>query len=89
MLVLSRKVGQALIIGNDVVVRVLEIRGQQIRIGVEAPAEVSVVREELFRAVAEANQAATQQDKGSIAALASALRGQRRATGGSEEGEPR
>lgn len=77
MLVLSRKVGQALIIGNDVVVRVLEVRGQQIRIGVEAPADVSVVREELHRAVAEANQEAAQQDVADVAALASVLRGRR------------
>jgi carbon storage regulator len=80
MLVLSRKVGQALIIGNDVVVRVLEVRGQQIRIGVEAPADVSVVREELHRAVAEANQEAAQQDVADVAALASVLRGRRPAT---------
>ncbi len=75
MLVLSRKVGQALIIGNDVVVRLLEIRGQQVRLGVEAPSNVSVVREELHRIVSEANQEAAQIGDTNLAALASALRG--------------
>ncbi|HNX19400.1 MAG TPA: carbon storage regulator CsrA [Acidobacteriota bacterium] len=75
MLVLSRKIGQSLIIGNDVVVRLLEIRGQQVRLGVEAPADVSVVREELHRVVAAANQEAAQPDDGALAALAATLRG--------------
>lgn len=76
MLVLSRKIGQSLIIGNDIVVRLLEIRGQQVRLGVEAPSDVSVVREELHRVVAEANQEAVQTDESAIAALATALRTQ-------------
>lgn len=74
MLVLSRKVGQALIVGNDIVIRLLEIRGQQVRLGVEAPADVSVVREELHKEVAEENQEAVQADAATLAALASALR---------------
>ena len=50
MLVLSRKVGESVIIGGAVVVRVLEVRGRQARLGIEAPAEVTVVRGELQRA---------------------------------------
>ena len=50
MLVLSRKVGESVIIGGAVVVRVLEVRGRQARLGIEAPAEVAVVRGELQRA---------------------------------------
>lgn len=76
MLVLSRKVGQSLIIGNDIVIRLLEIRGQQIRLGVEAPEDVSVVREELHRTVAVANQEAAQPDGQALAALTAALRQQ-------------
>jgi carbon storage regulator len=56
MLVLSRKVGESLIIGDDVVVTVLEIKGQQIRIGVSAPREVEVherIAAEGFRTPAE------------------------------------
>jgi carbon storage regulator len=77
MLVLSRKTGQSLIIGNDIVVRLLEIRGQQVRLGVEAPSDVSVVREELHRAVAEANQEAVCGEAQQVADLASKLRSRR------------
>jgi carbon storage regulator len=47
MLVLSRKRGQGLLIDGTTVIRVLEIRGQQIRLGIEAPETVSVLRTEL------------------------------------------
>ncbi len=52
MLVLSRKVGESLVIGDDVVVTVLEIRSQQIRIGISAPREVEVHREEVYERIA-------------------------------------
>ena len=77
MLVLSRKAGQSLIIGNDIIVRLLEIRGQQVRLGVEAPSDVSVVREELHRAVAAENQEAAQGGPSKVADLASTLRRRR------------
>jgi carbon storage regulator len=47
MLVLSRKHGQSLVIDGGTVIRVLEIRGNQVRLGVEAPANVAVLRSEL------------------------------------------
>jgi carbon storage regulator len=53
MLVLSRKRGQGLLIDGTTVIRVLEIRGQQIRLGIEAPETVSVLRTELQTAVAD------------------------------------
>lgn len=74
MLVLSRKIGQSLIIGKDVRVKVIEIRGNQVRIGIEAPEEVAVVREELHQAVAEANRQAAQTDGANASSLASILR---------------
>jgi len=49
MLVLSRKVGERLVIADNIVVEVLEVRGRQIRLGVQAPAEVEVWREERLR----------------------------------------
>ncbi len=58
MLVLSRKAGQSLIIGGDILLKVIEIRGQQVRIGVEAPAHITVVRQELHDSVVRENQAA-------------------------------
>lgn len=48
MLILSRKQGQSLIIDKDITVTVLSIRNGQIRIGIEAPVAVSVLREELL-----------------------------------------
>ncbi len=47
MLVLSRKVGEKILIGDGIVVTVLESKGRQIRLGIEAPANVSVWRGEL------------------------------------------
>jgi len=46
MLVVSRKVGEAIIIGQDIRVTVVEIRGKQVRLGIEAPAELLVLRGE-------------------------------------------
>jgi carbon storage regulator len=47
MLVLSRKIGQTIKIGDDVNITVLAVQGKQIRIGIDAPREVSVHREEV------------------------------------------
>lgn len=48
MLILTRRAGETLVIGDDVRVKVLEVKGQQVRIGVTAPREVAVHREEIY-----------------------------------------
>lgn len=48
MLILTRKIGEAIIIQDDISVRVLEIRGRQVRLGIDAPKECPVHREEIF-----------------------------------------
>ena len=58
MLVVSRRQGESIVIGNDIVVTVLEVRGGQVRIGVDAPRSITVHREEIYRQVVEENAAA-------------------------------
>jgi carbon storage regulator len=58
MLVLSRKAGESIVIGNDVVITILEVRGGQIRVGVDAPRSLAVHRAEIYEQVLVENQAA-------------------------------
>ena len=58
MLVLTRRPGESIVIGNEVVVTVLEVRHDQVRIGIAAPRSVQVHREEIFRQVAQENTSA-------------------------------
>ena len=51
MLILTRRVGETLIIGDNVKVTVLGVRGHQVRIGVDAPKDVSVHREEIYQRI--------------------------------------
>ena len=59
MLVLSRRVGERLMIGDDVVVTILEVRSDGVRLGIDAPRSIAVNRAEVLEAVKEANVAAT------------------------------
>lgn len=51
MLILTRKIGESLLIGDDVEITVLSIRGSQVKLGVKAPKEISVHREEIYQRI--------------------------------------
>ena len=51
MLVLTRKVGQSIVIGNEIEVVVLEVRGEQVRVGIRAPKTVTVHRKEIYEQI--------------------------------------
>jgi len=58
VLILTRKVEQGIVINNDVIVRVLSIDGERVKIGIDAPRSISVLREELLAEVAGENREA-------------------------------
>ena len=62
MLALSRKKGEALVINNNIEVTILEIKGDQVKIGIAAPKSVPVYRKELYLQIQEANKAAAEAD---------------------------
>jgi carbon storage regulator len=64
VLVLTRKLGEKLLIGEDIVITVLDTRGDSVRLGIDAPRGVSIQRIEVVEAVTEANLSATQTDPG-------------------------
>ena len=59
MLALSRKKGEALMINNDIEITVLDIKGEQVKIGISAPKEVPVYRKEVYIQIQEANKEAS------------------------------
>ena len=58
MLALSRKKGESLIINNNIEITVLEVKGEQIKLGIAAPKEVPIYRKEVYMQIQEANKEA-------------------------------
>lgn len=73
MLVLARKVGEAVAIGDRITVRVLEVKNGQVKLGVEAPDEVAVHREEIYQRILAANLAAAREEVVDLEQLAGKL----------------
>ncbi len=64
MLVLSRQRDESIIIGDNVVVTIVDIRGDKVRVGIDAPAEIPVHRREVFEAIQRENRPAGQLHRG-------------------------
>ncbi|GIU85779.1 MAG: hypothetical protein KatS3mg009_0294 [Acidimicrobiia bacterium] len=69
MLVLTRRANQSIMIGHEIVVTVLEVRGDQVRLGIKAPRSIDVHREEIFAQLQQANRDAARPPKEAIDAL--------------------
>jgi carbon storage regulator len=62
VLIVTRRAGEKVMLGDDVVIEVIEVSGSSVRIGIDAPKSVPVYREELWRAVKAENEAAARAD---------------------------
>lgn len=74
MLVLSRRAGESIAIGDDVTITVLDVRGDVVRIGIDAPRSVAVHRTEVLVQVEASNKAAASPDEDVVSSLSQALR---------------
>ena len=66
MLVLTRKVGESLAIDDNIRIVVVQVKGKQVRLGVEAPKETKIHREEVYLAIKEQNEAAAEASQESM-----------------------
>lgn len=87
MLVLSRRPQESLRIGHDIVITVLEVSGDKVRIGIDAPAHVQVHRQEVYLEVQKANLEAASASPSAAADLAAAIRGTSKASSENPESE--
>src|SRR2546421_12352561 len=69
VLVLTRRANQSIMIGHEIVVTVLEVRGDQVRLGIKAPRSIDVHREEIFAQLQQANRDAVKPSKHALESL--------------------
>jgi carbon storage regulator len=74
MLVLSRKIGESVIIQNNIKITVLEISGNQIKLGFEAPDDVPIYRQEVYERIVSENKSAVEIDRNSLKKFVSKLK---------------
>lgn len=74
MLVLSRRAGESVVVGDDITVTILEVRGDVVRVGIDAPRSVKVHRAELLAELASSNQSAASPTDDAVSSLTEALR---------------
>lgn len=73
MLVVTRKTGEGIIIGDDIKVTIIELKGGGVRLGIDAPRELKVHRQEVFDRIRQENKEATQWDMDKLNELSSIL----------------
>lgn len=73
MLVLTRRPGESVMVGDDVVITVLDVRGDVVRLGIKAPRSVQVHREEVYRELQKVNREAASPSDLAVTALAKML----------------
>lgn len=78
MLVLTRQKNESIMIGDDVEVTLLEVRGDKVRLGIRAPADVRVFRKEIYEAIQAENLAASQAADADLKSVEQLLSGERR-----------
>ncbi len=74
MLVLTRKLGESITIDDNIKIRIEKIRGKQVRLGIEAPKETRIYREEVYQAIKKQNEDASQAKPDSTRAVARLLK---------------
>jgi len=74
MLVLTRKLGESITIDDNIKIRIEKIRGKQVRLGIEAPKETRIYREEVYQAIKKQNEDASQAKTDSTRAVARLLK---------------
>lgn len=74
MLVLTRKLGESIRIGDSIVVKIVDLDGRHVKLGIEAPKNVTVNREEIYERIQRENQAASDTKDNALANIVKALR---------------
>jgi carbon storage regulator len=75
MLILTRKLGEVIAVGDEIKIVILDIKGRQVRVGVQAPKKTKVYREELYQLITEQNKESSQSDSDRIGDILSILKG--------------
>lgn len=73
MLVLSRRAGESVVVGDDVTISILEVRGDVVRVGITAPRSVAVHRAELLEQLEKTNREAASPSEDAVASLSKAI----------------
>jgi len=73
LLILTRKIGESIAIGDDIQIHVVDIRGSQVKLGIMAPKEVEIYREEVYLKIQEENRLAAQVSKDALSSVEALL----------------